>query len=94
MNTALFGAAPALRGSRVDLATFLKSRGAGSRTGSGRSALVVAEIALSLVLLTGTALVTKSLVQLLSAPLGFRPEHVQSAILVLPGDRTPGTTIA
>ncbi|HTX37690.1 MAG TPA: ABC transporter permease [Bryobacteraceae bacterium] len=88
VNTALFGAAPAWRASRVDLNTFLKSRGAGvgARAGLGRSALVAVEVALSLVLLTGTALVTKALVKLLDMPLGFRPEHVQVATLSLPAD--------
>ncbi len=86
VNTALFGAAPAWRASRVDLNTFLKARGAGAgaRVGWGRGALVAVEVALSLVLLTGTALVTKALVKLLDMPLGFRPEHVQVATLALP----------
>jgi len=89
LNTALFGTAPALRASRVDLSTFLKSRGAGqgARAGSGRNALVVMEIAVSLVLLTGTALVTRALLKLMSAPLGFKPEHVEVTTLTLPGDR-------
>jgi predicted permease len=84
VNTALFGAAPALRASRVDLSTFLKSRGAGARVGTGRNALVVLEIALSLVLLTGTVLVTKALLRLMSDSLGFRQEHVEVANLTLP----------
>jgi len=85
VNTVLFGAAPALRASRVDLSTFLKSRGAGTRIGSGRNALVVVEIALSLVLLTGTALVTRALLKLMTATaLGFRPEHVEVANLTMP----------
>ena len=86
-TTALFGAAPALRASRVDLGTYLKSRGAaGTRAGSGRNVLVVVEIALSLVLLTGTAMVTRALLHLLSAPLGFEPRHVQVTNLTLPAD--------
>ncbi|HLK62965.1 MAG TPA: ABC transporter permease [Bryobacteraceae bacterium] len=88
LNTLLFGVAPALKGSRVDLGTFLKSRGAGlgANAGSGRNVLVVVEIALSLVLLTGTALVSRTLLKLLSAPLGFRAEHVEATDLTLPGE--------
>lgn len=75
----LFGLAPALQASRVDLNEALK-RGAarvmGGRSGGLRSGLVVAEIALSVVLLSAAGLLVKSFIALNHAPLGFRPENV------------------
>ena len=88
LNTALFGVIPALQASRVNLNAFLQLRGGGGsagRAGSGRNALVVLEIALSLVMLMGTALVTKALIRVMSAPLGFQTEHVDVATFTLPG---------
>ncbi len=75
----LFGLAPAFYASRADLNEGLKRTT--SRTGSGRAlrtrgALVVAEIALSVVLLAGAGLLVKSFIALDNVSLGFRPEHV------------------
>jgi putative ABC transport system permease protein len=76
----LFGLAPALQALRVDLNKSLKqgiSRAAGGGIADHmRSALVVAEIALSVVLLAGAGLLIKSFVALQNVALGFRPEHV------------------
>jgi predicted permease len=76
----LFGLAPALQISRVDLNETLK-QGANRMTGGGRSgrmraALVVVEVALSVVLLAGAGLLIRSFVALHNVALGFRPEHV------------------
>src|SRR5262249_13792950 len=77
--TLLFGIAPALRASRVDLNEALK-QGAGRAMGGGsarlRSGLVVAEIALSVVLLAGAGLLVKSFIALNNVALGYRPETV------------------
>jgi|HubBroStandDraft_1064217.scaffolds.fasta_scaffold00260_24 putative ABC transport system permease protein len=76
----LFGLAPALEISRVDLNETLKqgaSRAmAGGRGGRMRAALVVVEVALSVVLLAGAGLLLRSFAALHTVALGFHPEHV------------------
>jgi len=76
----LFGLAPALQTLRVDLNKSLKQGTARASGGSiadrMRAALVVAEIALSMMLLTAAGLLLKSFVALQNVTLGFRPERV------------------
>jgi len=79
ITTILFGLGPAWRGSRRDLTAAMKAPGsipAGSRWLGGRNALVVAEIALALVLLTAAGLMLTSVARLQSATLGFNPDSV------------------
>ncbi len=76
----LFGLAPALRSSRPDLVETLKDGGGGA-TGSVRgqamrSWLVVAEISLSVFLLTGASLAIRGFVQLIRTDPGFQPRRV------------------
>ena len=76
----LFGLAPALQTLRLDLNNSLK-QGTTRATGGGiadrmRAALVVAEIALSMMLVTGAGLLLKSFVALQNVALGFRPQRV------------------
>ncbi len=82
----LFGLAPALRAARVDLNAALKS---GGRTAQGeggfgsgrrrlRSLLVVAEVAISLMLLIGAGLLVRSFIRLQQVSPGFDPEGVIS----------------
>ena len=76
----LFGLAPALEASRADLNHVLK-QGAGRTVAGGgakrlRGALVVAEIAFSVVLLAGAGLLIRSFQALESMPLGFRADHI------------------
>lgn len=82
----LFGIAPAWRASRVDLSGALK---AGATQGGGskrlRSVLVVAEIALSLVLLAGAGLMIRSLTAMYAVDLGFQPENLVTMRLTMPG---------
>jgi predicted permease len=74
----LFGLAPALQISRVDLNEALKqgaTRAVGGKGGRMRAALVVVEVALSVVLLAGAGLLIRSFAALHNVALGFRPEH-------------------
>lgn len=87
----LFGLAPALGASKIDLNDALKS---GARTASAggaqrrlRSALVVLEVALALVLLAGSGLLLKSFARLRSVELGFNPDNVLTMSLRLPNSR-------
>jgi putative ABC transport system permease protein len=74
----LFGLAPALRSSRPDLVEALKdsSRGAGTseRSGRLRGLLVVAEVALSVILLVTATLTIRSFVALQQVDVGFQPD--------------------
>ncbi|HEV7747774.1 MAG TPA: ABC transporter permease [Pyrinomonadaceae bacterium] len=74
----LFGIAPALRATRTDLTSALKeksSQGRKRRFNLG-SVLVVAQVALSLILLVGAGLFARSLVKLQQENLGFDRENV------------------
>ena len=83
LTGALFGIVPALQLSKPDLANALKegSRGAGIGTGRQRlrSALVVAEVALAVVLLVGAALFIGSFATLMRIHPGFDPANVLTA---------------
>ena len=71
----LFGTLPALRASRLSLADSLKDRGAataGHHRGA-RHAIVVAEVALSLVLLVGAGMMLRTFSALQRVELGFEP---------------------
>jgi predicted permease len=77
------GLLPALRSSRADLNTMLREGGRGASDGAGRqrarSALVVAQVAVSLVLLVAAALFVRSVSNAQSIDLGFDPSHVLNA---------------
>ena len=76
----VFGVAPALWASTFDLNEALKEGGRGNagglRQGRFRSALVITEVALSLVLLVCAGLLVRSLFAMQRVDLGFRPAHV------------------
>ncbi len=85
LTSLLFGVLPALEASRPSEVT---SRVAGGRRSRRmRSAVVVSEIALSLVLLTGAGLLIKSFVRLLSVDSGFNPQGVLTMNVTLPDTR-------
>ena len=82
----LFGLAPALRAVRVDLSSSMKAGGRSAQGDGGlgssrrrlRSLLVVAEVAISLMLLIGAGLLVRSFVRLQNVSPGFDPEGVVS----------------
>ena len=84
----LFGLVPALQAARKDLVEPLKDGGKGAgggfRRGKLRNTLVVAEVALSLVLLAGAGLLMRSFVKLTTVDLGFDPSRLVIARLPLP----------
>jgi predicted permease len=80
----LFALAPAWRATRVDLVTALNAGGrtaAGSTSTKPARALVVLQVALSLVLATGTGLLVRGLQNLLQLDLGFEPAHLLSVAI-------------
>ena len=88
----VFGVVPALRLSAPELQRTLKE--AGGRGGSAnavigrlRSGLVVSQLALSLVLLAGAALMVQSFLRSRTASLGFDPDNVLTVQVALAGDR-------
>ncbi|HEX4386691.1 MAG TPA: ABC transporter permease [Myxococcales bacterium] len=86
-----FGVLPALRASRPDLDTLLRDvHSTDSRPRRRlRSALVVAEIALSLSLLIGAGLLLRSFSKLADVDLGFQPHGVVAFNLLLPDGHYP-----
>jgi predicted permease len=84
----LFGLAPALAGSKVDVVTTLKDGGVGEsrRPGSRRlrTALVVGEIALALMLVAGAGLMVTTFRRLSVSYPGFRTDRVLTAAISLP----------
>ena len=89
----LFGLVPALRSSRPDLADALKDGGSGAggsiRGQATRSGLVVVEIALSVILLSGASLAIRSFIDLLRTDPGFQPEKTLAMHVDLQPDRYP-----
>ncbi len=84
----LFGMAPAFAAMRVPINHTLKEGGAqsGSAGGARRSQKIfaVAEVSLALVLFIGAGLLMRSLLLLISLPLGFNPQAVLTAQISLP----------
>jgi putative ABC transport system permease protein len=76
----IFGLVPAVQMSRIQPASGLREGGKGSSTGArsgwARSAFVVAEIALAVVLVVGASLLARSLARLADVDMGFEPEQL------------------
>ncbi|MEO6971311.1 MAG: ABC transporter permease, partial [Chthoniobacterales bacterium] len=89
----IFGIVPGLASSKLDLTESLKEGGRGSTSGRRhnrlRNALVIGEVALALVLLTGAGLLLKSFVRLQNVNPGFNPKNVLTAEISLPALRYP-----
>lgn len=94
LTALLFGLFPALQASRPELNESLKEGGrdtaAGGRGRKVRNALVVAEIALSLVLLVGAGLMVKSFMRVQELNLGFRPDNLLTMNIQLVRSRYQG----
>jgi putative ABC transport system permease protein len=91
----VFGLVPAIWGPQVDLSDALKEGGSRGTTGRGgrlRKLLVVAEVALSVVLLVGAGLMLRSFSSLRSVNPGFRTDHALTLRVSLPVPAGPITT--
>src|SRR5262249_10593498 len=88
-----FGLFPALQASRPNLNETLKDAGRGTTEGGRRqrirSALVVLEVALALVLLVGAGLLIKSFLRLRRVDPGFNPNNALTVSLSLPERKYP-----
>ncbi|MGA9244643.1 MAG: ABC transporter permease [Silvibacterium sp.] len=95
LSAILFGLAPAVRVSRIDVQTVLQGT---SRTSSGVSAiwgrgnnlrrsLVIAEIALCVMLLIGAGLLLRSFIRVRDVNPGFNPHNVLTVELTMTGER-------
>ncbi|HEY3740268.1 MAG TPA: ABC transporter permease [Bryobacteraceae bacterium] len=96
VTSLLFGAAPAITAARVDA---IESLGSGARTSGGkrrafaRQVLVVAQVALCLLLLTGAGLLFRSLRRVLDVDPGFRVDHLASMRVELPNSYKTVTAV-
>ena len=89
----VFGLAPALQASRPDLQEALKEGGRGTAGGGRawiRSVLVVAEVALSLLLLVGASLFTRSFLNLTQDQGGFDTRPLMTLRYYMPNEIYPG----
>jgi putative ABC transport system permease protein len=90
LTSLMFGMLPALQASRVDSAQVLKRTGdRGSARTRGRAALVVGEIALTLVLLAAAGILANSFLRLQRVNPGFTVDHATVAELMVPQTRYP-----
>jgi len=88
----VFGLAPALQATRPNLAGCMKEGGRGASSGGRhkvRGALVVTEVALAFVLLTGAGLLIRSFFQMQQVDTGFDSTNVLTAGLPIPEKRFP-----
>jgi len=87
------GLIPAFAASRTSVNDALKEGGRTGTAGGGharlRSALVVAELAVALVLLTASGLLLRSFEKLRAVDLGLRTDHMLTASYGLPTRNTP-----
>ncbi|HEY2679905.1 MAG TPA: ABC transporter permease [Candidatus Udaeobacter sp.] len=89
----LMGVYPAMQASRADLVDGLKEGGRGTsgsiRQQRLRKILVGAQVALSVTLLAGAALLITSFMRLSQQNLGFRPQHLWTGAITLPTSQYP-----
>src|SRR5438445_7905122 len=89
----LMGIYPALQGSHTDLVDALKEGGRGTsgsvRQQRFRKILVGAQVALSVTLLAGAALLITSFIRLSQQNLGFQPQNLWTGVITLPTSQYP-----
>jgi len=89
----LAGILPAFAGSRLEIVEVLKEGGRANSTGRARSwlrsSMVVAEVAMSVLLLAGAGLMVKSFLRLQSQQLGYRTDDIVTLETAAPGTRYP-----
>ena len=89
----LFGVAPALTGTRLNLVDSLKQGGSSATSGRPaqrlRNLLVVTEMAMSLMLLVDATLLVRSIIGLQHQRLGIRQDHLLKGHIYVPGVRYP-----
>ena len=88
----IFGLAPALQATRPNLASCMKEGGRGASSGGKlnvRNGLVVTEMALAFVLLTGAGLLIRSFFQMQQVDTGFDSTNVLTAGLPIPDKQYP-----
>jgi len=88
LTGAIFGAVPAIRGSKANFAESLRESTRGGTAGGARSrlrgALVMAQLALALMLLIGSGLLIRSFLKMQGADLGCDPNHVLTFLVRIP----------
>ena len=93
VTSILCGLAPAIHASRGELATAMREAGRGlagsSRQALVRKSLVVAEIALSLMLLAGSTVLLRAFLAMQHVELGTTPERILTMRVPLPAQRYP-----
>jgi predicted permease len=93
LTAIVFGLAPAWHSSRTDLAASLKESGRTVSGGVGqavlRNGLVVAEVALSVMLLVGATLMMRTVLALQKVELGIRTDRLLTLRVPLPAERYP-----
>jgi putative ABC transport system permease protein len=91
LTAILFGLAPAIHATRVDLAGSMREGGRSATSGSGRarlrSALIVSEVALAFILLSGAGLLIGSFYRLQQVDTGFNSNNVMTAGIPVPQAR-------
>lgn len=91
ITTVLFGLSPALTSTDIKLADALKEGGRSATAGIGRrrlrAALVVGEVALTLMLMIGAGLLTRSIARLQAQDIGMRTDHLIRGHMYVPPAR-------
>ena len=91
LTALLFGLAPAISASRLDLNSAMKSGGWGVSGGRSRSRqfLIAVEIAMALILVSGAGLMIRSFRQMVDTGIGFKTDHLIAVDIDLPEKTYP-----